>query len=39
MIVIVVAYNDRAFQSLYRPIEVFSRFLTMARVAQDMLAG
>ena len=34
--VIVVVYNNRASRSLYRSIEVFSRFLTMAEVAQDV---
>ena len=34
--VIVVVYNDRAFRSLYRSMEVFSSFLTMVEVAQDV---
>ena len=34
--VIVVVYNDRASRSLYRSIEVFSCFLTMTEVAQDV---
>ena len=34
--VIVVVYNDRASRSFYRSIEVFSCFLTMAEVAQDV---
>ena len=34
--VIVVASNDPAFRSFYRSLEVFSRFLTMAEVAQDV---
>ena len=34
--VIVVASNDPAFRSFYRSVEVFSRFLTMAEVAQDV---
>ena len=33
---IVAVYNDRASWSLYRSIEVFSCFLTMAEVAQDV---
>ena len=33
---IVAVYNDRASRSLYRSIEVFSCFLTMAEVAQDI---
>ena len=34
--VIVVASNDPAFRSFYRSVEVFSRFLAMAEVAQDV---
>ena len=34
--VIVVASDDPAFRSFYRSLEVFSRFLTMAEVAQDV---
>ena len=34
--VIVVASNDPAFRSFYRSVEVFSRFLAVAEVAQDV---
>lgn len=34
--VIVVAYNDHAFWSLYRSFEVFQQFLAMAKVAQGV---
>ena len=29
---VIVVYNNRAFRTLYRPIEVFSSFLAMAGV-------
>ena len=33
---VIVVYNDRASRSLYRSIEVFSSFLTLVEVAQDV---